>query len=78
MPREVVVMNVGVGSVVRVSFDPSEILDRRRNKIDPSRGPKSFVLGVVKLFSEGDRLKKKDEVEEGEGVAMKMANDKSS
>jgi len=73
MPREVVVMNVGVGSVVRVSFDASEILDRWRNKIDPNRGPKSFVL---ELFSESDRLKEKDEVEDGEGVAMKMENDK--
>ena len=71
-------MNVGVGSVVRVSFDASEILDRWRNKIDPNRGPKSFVLGVVKLFSESDRLKEKDGVEDGEGVAMKMENDKPS
>jgi len=76
MPREVVVMNVGVGSVIRVSFDAPEVV-RRRNKTDPSRGPKSLVLGAVKLFSESDRLKEKDEVEDGEGVAMK-AKSKSS
>jgi hypothetical protein len=72
MPREVVVMNVGVGSFIWASFEvlrvplyPFPVLRRR---MDPSRGPKSLVLDVVKL---SDRLKEKDEVEDGEGVAMK-------
>ena len=35
--------------------------------MEPSRGPKSLVLDVVRLFSERERLKEKDE----EGVDMK-------